>query len=141
MCIIIGEIGSGKSSLLSAMLGQMLYVPSEELRGPLFDPDGHEQPQADEAAIESLLERLYKLEQPASAENHPVYIRGRTSFVEQQPWIQNMTLRENILFGKELDKRRYVETVAACQLESDLKLMPAGDRTEIGERGVTLSGG
>lgn len=52
-----------------------------------------------------------------------------------------MTLRKNILFGQELNKRRYVETIQACQLESDLKLMPAGDRTEIGERGVTLSGG
>lgn len=52
-----------------------------------------------------------------------------------------MTLRENIIFGKEFDKRKYVEVVDACQLESDLKLMPAGDRTEIGERGITLSGG
>ena len=52
-----------------------------------------------------------------------------------------MTLRKNILFGKEFDNRRYVETIQACQLESDLKLMPAGDRTEIGERGITLSGG
>lgn len=52
-----------------------------------------------------------------------------------------MTLRENIIFGTEFDKRKYVEVVDACQLESDLKLMPAGDRTEIGERGITLSGG
>lgn len=46
-----------------------------------------------------------------------------------------------MLFETEFDERRYVETITACQLESDLKLMPAGDRTEIGERGVTLSGG
>ena len=52
-----------------------------------------------------------------------------------------MSLRDNVLFGKEFDKRKYVETIHACQLESDLKLMNAGDRTEIGERGVTLSGG
>ena len=52
-----------------------------------------------------------------------------------------MTIRENIQFGKEFDARRYVETIQACQLEPDLKLMPAGDRTEVGERGVTLSGG
>lgn len=45
------------------------------------------------------------------------------------------------MFGNEFTKRKYVETIHACQLESDLKLMPAGDRTEIGERGVTLSGG
>lgn len=52
-----------------------------------------------------------------------------------------MSLRKNILFGEKFNKRRYVKTVDACQLEADLKLMPAGDRTEIGERGVTLSGG
>ena len=52
-----------------------------------------------------------------------------------------MSLRKNILFGEKFKKRKYVETVDACQLEADLKLMPAGDRTEIGERGVTLSGG
>ena len=52
-----------------------------------------------------------------------------------------MNLRDNILFGDELDKRKYVEVIEACQLESDLKLMPAGDLSEIGERGITLSGG
>ena len=52
-----------------------------------------------------------------------------------------MSLRKNILFGRKFDKRRYVETVHACQLEADLRLMNEGDRTEIGERGVTLSGG
>mmetsp|Transcript_29925 Transcript_29925/g.37071 ORF Transcript_29925/g.37071 Transcript_29925/m.37071 type:complete len:90 (-) Transcript_29925:2430-2699(-) len=52
-----------------------------------------------------------------------------------------MSLRKNILFGSQFKKRRYAETVEACQLEADLKLMPTGDRTEIGERGVTLSGG
>lgn len=52
-----------------------------------------------------------------------------------------MTLRENVLFGKEFDKRRYVETISACQLEPDLKTMQAGDMTEIGEKGINLSGG
>ena len=45
------------------------------------------------------------------------------------------------MFGSEFKKRQYVETIDACQLESDLKLFPTGDRTQIGERGVTLSGG
>ena len=52
-----------------------------------------------------------------------------------------MTMRDNILFGKEYNKRKYVETVLACQLESDLKIMQAGDFTEIGEKGINLSGG
>ena len=52
-----------------------------------------------------------------------------------------MTLRDNVLFGKEFDKRKYVETMMACQLESDLSIMPAGDLTEIGEKGINLSGG
>ena len=52
-----------------------------------------------------------------------------------------MSLRQNVLFGNKFNKRRYVKTIEACQLEADLKLMPAGDRSEIGERGVTLSGG
>ena len=52
-----------------------------------------------------------------------------------------MTLRDNILFGKPFNKKKYVETVCACQLESDLSIMPAGDFTEIGEKGINLSGG
>ena len=52
-----------------------------------------------------------------------------------------MTLRDNILFGKPYNKRKYVETICACQLESDLSIMPAGDFTEIGEKGINLSGG
>ena len=52
-----------------------------------------------------------------------------------------MSLRDNVLFGKEFNKRKYVETMLACQLESDLAIMPAGDLTEIGEKGINLSGG
>ena len=46
-----------------------------------------------------------------------------------------------MLFGLEFEKRRYVETIMACQLEADLAIMPAGDFTEIGEKGINLSGG
>ncbi|CAH6720013.1 oligomycin resistance ATP-dependent permease Yor1p [[Candida] jaroonii] len=58
-----------------------------------------------------------------------------------QPWIQNSTVKENILFGSEFDEKKYAEVIYACSLESDLSILPAGDRTEIGERGITLSGG
>lgn len=58
-----------------------------------------------------------------------------------QPWIQNTTVKENIVFGGDFDEKRYSDVIYACSLESDLSLLPAGDRTEIGERGITLSGG
>jgi len=63
------------------------------------------------------------------------------SFVEQSPWIQNKTIRENILFGRPLDEEEYVDTIIACELERDLLILPAGDQTEIGEKGINLSGG
>lgn len=71
----------------------------------------------------------------------PITIRGSSSFCEQQAWIQNGTIRENITFGDDFDKRRYVETIIACQLEPDLAILPNGDQTEIGEKGINLSGG
>ncbi|ESX02077.1 ABC-type multidrug transport system [Ogataea parapolymorpha DL-1] len=58
-----------------------------------------------------------------------------------QPWIQNATVRNNIIFGCEPDKQLYAEIVRGCGLESDFEMLPAGDLTEIGERGVNLSGG
>ncbi|CCH41462.1 putative membrane protein [Wickerhamomyces ciferrii] len=57
------------------------------------------------------------------------------------PWIQNETIRENILFGKPYDKDRYWSIIKYCSLEDDLKLFSHGDQTEVGERGITLSGG
>ncbi|ODV74894.1 ATP-binding cassette transporter YOR1 [Cyberlindnera jadinii NRRL Y-1542] len=58
-----------------------------------------------------------------------------------QPWVQNCTVRDNILFGLEYDKDRYDRVVEVCALGDDLKMFTAGDQTEIGERGITLSGG
>lgn len=58
-----------------------------------------------------------------------------------QPWIQNSTVKDNILFGSDFDEKKYADVIYACSLESDLSILPAGDRTEIGERGITLSGG
>lgn len=58
-----------------------------------------------------------------------------------QPWIQNATLRDNILFGSAFDADRYQKVLRYCSLESDLEILPAGDQTEVGERGITLSGG
>lgn len=57
------------------------------------------------------------------------------------PWIQNSTLKDNIIFNSEYDESWYQKVVYACCLNSDIDMLPAGDKTEIGERGITLSGG
>ncbi|KAG7193617.1 uncharacterized protein KQ657_000690 [Scheffersomyces spartinae] len=57
------------------------------------------------------------------------------------PWVQSATFRENVTFGTPYEEKKYKDIIYACSLESDLDLLSAGDRTEIGERGVTLSGG
>ncbi|XP_023575461.1 multidrug resistance-associated protein 7 isoform X2 [Octodon degus] len=59
----------------------------------------------------------------------------------QEPWIQFATIRDNILFGKTFDAQLYSEVLEACALNEDLSVLPAGDQTEVGEKGVTLSGG
>uniref|UniRef100_A0A8B9NIX5 Uncharacterized protein n=1 Tax=Accipiter nisus TaxID=211598 RepID=A0A8B9NIX5_9AVES len=96
---VVGAVGSGKSSLVSAMLGEMENIK------------GH------------------------------VNIQGSLAYVPQQAWIQNATLKDNILFGSELDETRYRQVIKACALLPDLELLPAGDQTEIGEKGINLSGG
>ncbi|XP_060581167.1 multidrug resistance-associated protein 1-like isoform X5 [Ruditapes philippinarum] len=96
---VVGTVGTGKSSLLQAMLGEM-----EKLRGD-------------------------------------VTIKGSIAYVSQQAWIQNATLQDNILFGKSADVSQYRNVIEACALQPDLEIMPAGDQTEIGEKGINLSGG
>ncbi|XP_053528129.1 multidrug resistance-associated protein 1 isoform X1 [Artibeus jamaicensis] len=96
---VVGQVGCGKSSLLSALLAEMDKL------------EGH------------------------------VAIKGSVAYVPQQAWIQNHSLRENILFGRQLQERYYKAVIEACALLPDLEILPSGDRTEIGEKGVNLSGG
>ena len=56
------------------------------------------------------------------------------AYVAQQAWIQNATLRDNILFSKAMDSVRYENVLDSCALRPDLEILPAGDSTEIGER-------
>ena len=70
-----------------------------------------------------------------------VRVRGSVAYVPQSAWIPNETLRNVVLFGRQLDQRRYDETIEACGLTKDLQQLEGGDETEIGERGVNLSGG
>ena len=59
----------------------------------------------------------------------------------QDPWIQNATVESNVLMGNPMDKDRYASVIYACAMTLDLELLSAGDQTEIGEKGITLSGG
>uniref|UniRef100_A0AAQ5Y2C9 Multidrug resistance-associated protein 1 n=1 Tax=Amphiprion ocellaris TaxID=80972 RepID=A0AAQ5Y2C9_AMPOC len=96
---VVGHVGSGKSSLLSALLGEM-----DKLEGT-------------------------------------VAVKGSVAYIPQQAWIQNSSLKDNILFGQERREAWYRQVVEACALQPDLEILPAGDETEIGEKGVNLSGG
>jgi ABC-type multidrug transport system fused ATPase/permease subunit len=70
-----------------------------------------------------------------------IQVCGRIAYVSQTAWIQTGSIQENILFGSEMDRQRYHDTLERCSLVKDLELLPYGDLTEIGERGVNLSGG
>ncbi|KAI9350761.1 hypothetical protein BDR26DRAFT_930068 [Obelidium mucronatum] len=99
LAAVIGRVGVGKSSLLSALLGEMQKL------------------------------------------NGTVRVSGTVAYVSQQAWIENATVRDNILFGSEYDPVKFDAVIEACALRNDLKLLVAGDLTEIGEKGVNLSGG
>ncbi|KAL0964216.1 hypothetical protein UPYG_G00320960 [Umbra pygmaea] len=96
---VVGVVGSGKSSLISAMLGEM------------------------------------------HSSKGFINVQGSVAFVPQQAWIQNATLRDNILFGSPLEETRFQATLEACAMMPDLELLAGGDQTEIGEKGINLSGG
>ena len=69
------------------------------------------------------------------------FLRGHVAYCSQVPWIFEGTVRENVLFGAAYDERRYLQVIEACALRDDLRRLPAGEATLIGERGVNLSGG
>jgi len=70
-----------------------------------------------------------------------VALDGAFAYVSQQAWIMNCSLKENILFGEPFDAKKYYNVIWACELNQDMTSLPAGDQTEIGERGINLSGG
>ena len=67
-------------------------------------------------------------------ESSLVLLQGSVAYVPQQAWMQNATLKENVLFGQAEDLCHYYKTLEACALTRDLELLPAADRTEIGEK-------
>lgn len=74
-------------------------------------------------------------------ESGSMILRGKLSFATQEPWVFPGSVRQNILFGQELQKERYDEVVNACALKKDFEMLPFGDQSLIGERGSSLSGG
>ncbi|XP_031344007.1 probable multidrug resistance-associated protein lethal(2)03659 isoform X3 [Photinus pyralis] len=68
-------------------------------------------------------------------------VNGSLSCAPQEAWIFSASIRQNILFGSEMDEERYMKVIDCCALETDLKLFPHGDQTIVGERGASLSGG
>ncbi|KAF8758431.1 P-loop containing nucleoside triphosphate hydrolase protein [Rhizoctonia solani] len=67
--------------------------------------------------------------------------QGGIAYAAQEAWVQNESIRDNILLGAEYDEERYKKVISQCALERDLTLFDAGDQTEVGEKGMTLSGG
>ncbi|KAN0064818.1 hypothetical protein ACQY0O_001875 [Thecaphora frezii] len=96
---VLGKVGDGKSSLLSAILGEMVRTDGE------------------------------------------IIVRGRTAYFSQGGWTIGASIRDNILFGLRYEPEFYQRVLEACALTQDLSILPDGDRTEVGERGVSLSGG
>jgi len=78
----------------------------------------------------------YDSEKPPQME-----INGDMSYLTQQPWIMNNTVKENIVFGNDFDETKYQQAIHYSCLQSDLDILPKKDQTEIGEKGVNLSGG
>mmetsp|Transcript_12138 Transcript_12138/g.26798 ORF Transcript_12138/g.26798 Transcript_12138/m.26798 type:complete len:1473 (-) Transcript_12138:29-4447(-) len=117
---VVGEVGCGKSSFLSAILGEMESIHGSKIYVPR--PSRKEE-SAKTQGIASITGEDYM------------------SYCAQSPWVVNDTLQGNILFGREFDQERYDEVIEACALVDDIAVLPAGDMTEIGERGINLSGG
>ncbi|OMJ71618.1 hypothetical protein SteCoe_30112 [Stentor coeruleus] len=99
---IVGKFASGKSSLLQALIQNMVYIKDEDSQVNIF---------------------------------------GLIAFCNQEAWIQNKTIRDNILFGKDFNEKKYWDVIRICMLQADLDIFPGGDMTEIGEKGINLSGG
>ncbi|PIA15905.1 P-loop containing nucleoside triphosphate hydrolase protein [Coemansia reversa NRRL 1564] len=117
LTLIGGSTGSGKSSLLAALVGEM-----ELINGCVRVPVSAS---TDEQPLGSL----------SSA------VINDIAYVPQEPWLRNATIRDNILFGEPYNHERYENVLHMCALLADLHIFAAGDMAEVGERGITLSGG
>lgn len=114
--LIAGPTGSGKTSLLMGLLGEMSRV-----EGRVFCPGGRSR---DDVPI-----------------NPETGLANTIAYVAQSAWLVNANIRDNITFSAPWDERRYKNVIVACALERDLEILDHGDETLVGEKGITLSGG
>ena len=120
LSVISGKTGSGKSLFLASILGE-----ADRLAGYVKVPQAP-----------SFEERFdYK------ANKSDWVIDSAIAFVAQIPWIENASIKDNILFGLPYDSGRYKKVINCCALEKDLHLLPDGELTDIGANGINLSGG
>jgi ATP-binding cassette subfamily C (CFTR/MRP) protein 4 len=84
---------------------------------------------------------LYAILKELSLSSGSILVGGSVSYASQEPWLFTASVRQNILFGQPMDRNRYRQVVRVCALEQDFQQLPHGDRTIVGERGATISGG
>ncbi|KAJ6452441.1 hypothetical protein C8R45DRAFT_1040659 [Mycena sanguinolenta] len=113
LSVITGPTASGKTALLMALLGEMTLLPGG---GRII-----------------MSKNLSKIDEHGNM--HGI------SYAAQSPWLRHQSIRDNILFGYPFDEARYKEVIECCALQPDLDVLEDGDATEIGARGVNLSGG
>ncbi|KAE8451411.1 hypothetical protein EG329_004040 [Mollisiaceae sp. DMI_Dod_QoI] len=120
LSVILGPTGAGKSLLLAAILGEV-----DVLEGNITVPRAPPVSQ--------------RFDSKATAADW--IIPSAIAFVAQTPWIENASIKDNILFGLPHDETRYEKVLKACALSQDLELFDDGDLTEVGAQGISLSGG
>ena len=119
LSIITGPTGSGKSLLLSAIIGEA-DILSGTVKRPKSDAN-------------TTFSRY--------GTSQCWIIPQKIAFVAQTAWIENATIQDNILFGLPLAQDRYFQILNSCALSHDTEIMEDGDQTEVGARGISLSGG
>ncbi|KAJ3489903.1 hypothetical protein NLG97_g5894 [Lecanicillium saksenae] len=120
LSVISGKTGTGKSLLLSSLIGEVDLLAGKVLMPPAPTP----------------AER-----NDAKAHKGNWILPGSVAFVSQSPWLENATLRDNIIFGLPYDEERYNTVIEVCALRKDLDILEDGDQTELGANGINLSGG